>query len=91
MPEPLCQSRHSIGCWKQEMQPLVAAEETRCQSNVQHIPAQIGGPSQTGLGGLLFTKQLPCSRTTTNELNGLLTPLELRKVQLYIALLQGIC
>ncbi|KAG5274755.1 hypothetical protein AALO_G00139770 [Alosa alosa] len=35
--------------------------------------------------------ELPCSRTTTNELNGLLTPLELRKVQLYIVVLQGIC
>ncbi|KAG5277976.1 hypothetical protein AALO_G00093480, partial [Alosa alosa] len=55
-------------------------------STVQHVPSQIGGPYS---GDLLFTKQLPYSRRL-NELNGLLTPLELRKV-LFIAVLQGIC
>ena len=36
----------------------IAAEQTRCQSTVQPIPAQTGGPSQAGPGGLLFTSKI---------------------------------
>ena len=37
----------------------VAAEDTRCQSTVQHIPVQIGGPLRTGLGrGITFQEKI---------------------------------
>ena len=33
-------------------------EQTGCLSTVQPIPAQTGGPSQAGPGGLLFTNKI---------------------------------
>ena len=69
----IIKSRRRIGCWTQEMRPpswtghtqsCVAAEDTRCQTTVQHIPAQIGGPSQTAPGGLLFRRRHSLASTT---------------------------
>ncbi|KAG5273034.1 hypothetical protein AALO_G00146850, partial [Alosa alosa] len=62
---------------------LVALQQkTQDDSTVQHVPSQIVGPT--------FHKTTALFKKTVNELNGL-TPLELRKVQLFIAVLQGIC
>ena len=41
-----------------------AAENTGSQSIVRHIPAQIGGPSQTGLKGSLFRRSHSLASTT---------------------------
>ncbi|KAG5275178.1 hypothetical protein AALO_G00144440 [Alosa alosa] len=71
---------------------LVALQQkTQDASTMQHVPAQIDEPSQTGLGGFTFLKTTALLKETVNELNSLLTSLELRKVQLFIAVLEGIC
>ena len=68
------QTTHTFVC--------IAAEDMRCQSPVQHIPAQIGRPSQTRLGqGTTFQEETQFS--IDNHHSDLLSLVVFHKIRLH--------